>query len=191
CTPVQPALVLVVINPIAGSGSAEDVRGIVKAAFDERGWRPRFYETTGSDDLVGLIHQAQQDGARLVVAAGGDGTIADVANSLIGTDIPLGIIPLGTGNVLSLDLGIPQDIRQAASLLVGPQQIRQLDAMRIGERHFILQIGVGIDSLMIRHTDRSTKQRYGRWAYMLTLFRQLGGYRAKQFRLRIDGRSFR
>lgn len=180
---------LIVLNPIAGSAAANVVRRVLTTTFDAAGWRYRFYETTGHDDFRSLVKNAVAEGHNLVVACGGDGTIADVGDAVIGNNVPLAIIPLGTGNVLSQELGIPQDVQQAANLLVGPHHVCHLDAMLTGGKHYLLQIGVGLDSLMIRDTDRQSKRRYGRLAYIATLARLLVGYQSKRYHLTIDGRK--
>jgi diacylglycerol kinase family enzyme len=158
-----------VLNPVAGTTTPIQVRRTIGAAFEAAGARCDFYETTGCDNFRDLIGGARVVGYNLVVAAGGDGTIADVADALVGTDLPLGIVPLGTGNILSMELGIPQNVQEAASLLVGDHEICQLDAMRVDGRHFFLQVGVGLDALMIRGTSRPAKRALGRLAYFITL----------------------
>lgn len=189
--PGRPGHALIVLNPVAGTSSADQVREVIDAAFGERGWTCAFYETTGCDDLTAIVGQAITAGCDLVVAAGGDGTVADVASALVGTSVPLGIIPLGTGNVLSMELGIPQNLRLAAELLTGDHDVCQLDAMRVGNRHFLLQVGVGLDSLLMRDTDRASKRKLGRLAYFLTLVRVLIGYRAKPLTVWVDGTRHR
>lgn len=182
---------LIVLNPVSGAGSAEGVRRTIEAAFDAAGRPYQIYETTGQDRFRALVQNAVAAGAGVVVAGGGDGTVADVGDPLVGTSVPLGIIPLGTGNVLAQALGIPLDPVLAAQLIVGPHHICDLDAMRVGNRHFLLQIGVGLDSLMIRNTDRQAKRRFGRFAYIITLAKLLIGYQSKRYVLTIDGRRRR
>jgi diacylglycerol kinase family enzyme/membrane-associated phospholipid phosphatase len=184
----QTHRVLVVQNPIAGQSSPEFVRQIICAAFEAAGWQCDVYETTGHDDFPALIEQARRDGDDLVVAVGGDGTVADVADALVGAKIPLGIVPLGTGNVLAAELGISEDPRQAVALLVGEHHVCQLDAMQVAGHHYFLQVGTGLGSLMIRDTSREAKRRFGRLAYMVTLIRGLFGYRLRRYTLLIDGR---
>ncbi|HVB97661.1 MAG TPA: diacylglycerol kinase family protein [Chloroflexota bacterium] len=186
-----PHRALVVLNPVAGTSQAEQVRQEISAVFATYDWQCCFYETTGADDFAALIDKTIHEGGDVVIAAGGDGTVADVASALVGKNVPLGIIPVGTGNVLSLELGIPQTVTEAATLLVSEHETCQLDAMRINGHYYFLQVGVGLDSLMIRDTTRSSKRRFGRLAYTFTLLRKLVGYRAKSMALRIDGQEHR
>jgi len=189
--PVTNRQVFVVVNPVSGQAKAADVSQVLKDTFESVGWTYQIYETTGNDDLAAVIDEARQAGANLIVAAGGDGTIADVASALVGKDLLLGIIPLGTGNVLSLELGIPQTVDAAAELLVVGTQICCLDAMKVGDHYYFLQIGIGLDSLMIRDTSRAAKRRFGRLAYMVTLARALIGYRTRRLSIDIDGTEHR
>jgi YegS/Rv2252/BmrU family lipid kinase len=182
---------LVILNPVAGRSSADEVRRLLDAALSAAHWSHEVYETRGDDDIGALLAQAQTTGCDLVVAAGGDGTVSLVANALVGTTMPLGIIPSGTANVLALELGIPQNLEQAAQLLVQGHTHRTLDAMRLGDQHFVLQIGIGLDALMIQQTDRQAKRRWGRLAYLATLAAQLVGYQPQRFTILIDGRRLR
>lgn len=182
---------LVVLNPVAGQSSPETVRGALEAALAASGRLYRVYETTGDDDLAVVVGQARQEGCDLVVAVGGDGTVAQVADQLVGTGIPLGIIPTGTANVLAVELGIPEDLSGAVALLTGDAALREIDAMQVGCRHYFLQMGVGLDALMIRDTDREAKRRLGKLAYLGTLVGKLFGHRSRRFGLVVDGRRHR
>ena len=120
------------------------------------------------DAIERIAHEAQGRGFEMVVAAGGDGTVSAVAEGLVGTETPLGIIPLGTANVLARELGIPVELEGAVRLLAGAHGVTSIDAMKVGEKHYFTQVGVGIDAMMIRDTRREDKRRFGRIAYIWT-----------------------
>jgi YegS/Rv2252/BmrU family lipid kinase len=80
-----------------------------------------------------------------VVAVGGDGTVNEVARGLIGSQIPLGIIPMGSGNGLARDLGISMNIKKSASLLV-EGKIKQIDVCRLNSQRFLCTSGIGFDA---------------------------------------------
>ena len=82
-------------------------------ALTPAGWSYEVYETTGNEDLASLVKQAVAHSCQMIVVAGGDGTISAVADGLAPSRIPLGIIPVGTGNVLAQELGIPLDPDEA------------------------------------------------------------------------------
>jgi YegS/Rv2252/BmrU family lipid kinase len=183
--------VFVVLNPMAGTSAAEVIRQTLDRHFDDSAWEKEIYETTGDERVADVVREALPKGYALVIACGGDGTVSDVAEALAHTDIPLGILPVGTANVLARELGIPIGLDEACALLAGPHTTTSIDMMRVGESAFALQIGIGIDSLMIRDTDRSAKRRFGRAAYLWTAAKWLIGYQPRRFTIAVDGRRAR
>ncbi len=183
--------VLVVLNPQAGSCTADDVRGALQRHFSCDDGACAVVETTEAGDLGEVVRKAGAEGRDMVIAAGGDGTVSAVAQGLVGTRTALGIIPLGTANVLARELGIPVDLEEACALLAGDHDLRAIDAMRVGDRHFFTQVGIGIDALMIRDTTREDKRRFGRVAYLWTALTRVVGFQPRRFLLRVDGRESR
>lgn len=181
----------VVLNPVAGRTTPDAVTAALEQAFPANGWAYQVYQTQPEDDVRSQVRRALEEGCDIVVAAGGDGTVSMVADALVGSDVPLGIIPAGSANVLALELGIPGTIPEAVALLAGDHTQRQLDMMKLGEQHFILQIGVGLDALMIQDTDREAKRALGRWAYMRTLARNMFGFESPRFTIVVDGKRLR
>lgn len=188
-TMTSSSRVFVVLNPMAGSSAADTIRAALEKYFGGHDTHLEIYETTGQEGRLGpMVAETARKGFDLMIAAGGDGTIAEVADGLVGTGIPLGIIPVGTANVLARELGLPLDVDAAVSLLAGPHATRTLDAMRLDDRHFVLQIGIGIDALMIRDTSRTVKRRFGRIAYLWTACTRVVGFQPRRFLLDIDGK---
>jgi YegS/Rv2252/BmrU family lipid kinase len=130
-------------------------------------------------------------GFDMVVAAGGDGTISLVANLVAGSDTALAIVPVGTANTLANELGIPLDPEQACALLAGEHALRSIDGMRVGDRICVLQIEVGIGSLMIRDTPQQAKSRFGQLAYLWVACGALIGNQPERFMLTVDGERHR
>lgn len=141
------------------------------------------------DDLAQVVRRAIDAGADRVVAAGGDGTVAAVAAALIGTNVPLGIVPLGTANVMARELGVPLDPAAACRLIAGTHELDSIDAMEVDGRCYFTQVGVGVDSLMIRDTDTRSKKRFGRLAYIWSGLRRLLGFSPRRFVIQVDGGS--
>lgn len=176
----------VILNPASGTFAAEAVRKVLEAHFSCADGTCHVHQTSGSDDLAALAREAAGRGVEAVVAAGGDGTVSAVADGLVGTRTPLGILPLGTANVLARELGVPVELDAACGLLAGDFATRSVDAIKFGDRHFFTQVGVGIDALMIRDTGREAKKRFGRLAYLWTGFSRLLGFEPRRFFLSID-----
>jgi len=180
----------VVLNPVAGSAKG-DARSRIEAHLSGHGWDVHIHETRGDEDVSALVRQAAEEGVDLCVAAGGDGTVSAVANGLAGTDVPLGILPIGTGNVLAKELGIPENLEGALELLTGEHDIKVLDMIRVGDRRFVLNVSVGLGSLSMRDTTPEWKRRLGVLAYVLTGLRVLLGYQPHRFDVTVDGKRHR
>src|SRR4051812_38826760 len=97
---VRASRLFVILNPAAGTYSAEDVHEALGRHMDCFDGSCQVHEMTGQEDLAALARAAAERGCTIVVAAGGDGTVSGVANGLVGTAAALGILPLGTANVL-------------------------------------------------------------------------------------------
>jgi len=178
---------LVVLNPLAGGSDVDRVHEAVLRAADE-GLHCDVHVIAPAEQVTATVQAALPAGFDLVAAAGGDGTVAAVASALVHTGIPLGIIPVGTGNILAQDLGIPLDLESALQLLCGPQHTRTLDAMQVGEQYFLLSIGVGLSAVMHRDTTVEDKRRFGHFAYVLRGLLALRGFQPKKFTLTVDGK---
>lgn len=189
----QQPQVLVVLNPLAGTCTADEVREALERHFTPVGKAYEVYETTGEkdEDIAAIVRAALERDFKMVVAVGGDGTVSEVAEGLIHTETPFGIIPAGTANVLARELGIPVVLDNACALIAGEHQMTSLDAMQVGEKYYILQIGIGLDSIMIRDTERTAKRRFGRAAYLWTAFTRLMGYQPRRFTIVADGQRTR
>lgn len=185
---------LVILNPKSGTSSADGVRRALARPIEEGAYR--IHEVAEGDDIPAIVRAALDRGADRVVAAGGDGTVSTVADVLAGTPATLAILPMGTTNVLSRELGIPVEGPgtgevPAAALLDGPHRVARIDAMKVDGRHYFTQVGVGIDALMIRDTDDQAKKRFGRVAYLWTAARRLIGFQSRRFDLTVDNRTER
>jgi diacylglycerol kinase (ATP) len=188
---VRTSRLFVVLNPAAGTFSSQAVHAALGRHFNCADGSCDIYETTGHEDLAELTRTATGRGYDVVVAAGGDGTVSGVANGLIGTSATLGIIPLGTANVLARELGIPVDPEGASSMISGPHSVAHIDAIKVNGRHYFTQVGIGIDALMIRDTKREHKKRFGRIAYLWTGFTRLIGFQPRRFLIAVDHKSRR
>jgi YegS/Rv2252/BmrU family lipid kinase len=181
----------IVLNPVAGSCKVELVREILKYQCEERGRDYAIYETTGTEHLSSIVRQALTEGYKTVAAAGGDGTASAVASQLLQHDIPLGIIPVGTANLLARELNIPLELEAACQLVVNGGAIRKLDAMRIGEHILISHISMGAYSFIAERTSITAKRYFRQLAYIWNGLTELIGTRTWRFDLIIDGRKQR
>ncbi|MFW5826943.1 MAG: diacylglycerol/lipid kinase family protein, partial [Alkalispirochaeta sp.] len=175
---------LVVINPVAGSVSdVRRYRAVIASRFDSAGWNCTFHETKPGEDLPAIVREACHRGVHRVIAVGGDGTIGSIVNGVIGTDVPIGILPLGTGNLLALGLGLPRRLEEAIELLVRSPRTRGLDTMYMAGHHYVLNVGTGISSASIRDTRTADKRRFGILAYARRIVGHVFRFRAYRFDL--------
>jgi YegS/Rv2252/BmrU family lipid kinase len=172
---------------VAGNSHADQLRQLFQQQCDNAAATFEVYETSGEDRLDEVIARAEANGCTLVVAVGGDGTVSEVANELAGKNLPLGILPAGTGNLLAQELGIPLNLKQACQLVMAPTKTTQLDAMRVGDQFFVSHISLGVYSRIIENTAVSAKRRYGKAAYLWQMFREIVGGQGWRFGLTIDG----
>lgn len=181
---------LVIHNPIAGRRRADRLRAVVRA-LRTQGADVTVTPTRApghAQQLSRAVWQASGDGSAApdaIVAAGGDGTISEVAAGLIGSGLTLGIVPLGTANVLAQDLGLLAGgwnaARLARLLLQGEARLASLGRVRsgAGERAFVMMAGAGFDGAAVHAVDQKLKRAVGPlaygWAGLATLARGDGG----------------
>ncbi len=136
-----------------------------------------------------LIDQAIKDGMDLFVAAGGDGTVSMVGDVLANTEYPLGILPLGTGNLLAKQLKIPLKLENALEVLISPDSVMLgIDTFSFDDRDFLLNLSVGISSQIMEITPSEEKKRLGAFAYLFHFLQQLLGLKLYRFNIEIDDR---
>lgn len=178
----------VVLNPIAGQVSLPRIQKAFHRHISNLGWTFEIHTTSGGEDIPGLVHQACARGADVVVAAGGDGTVAAVGTGVARGGVPMGILPVGTGNGLARALRIPLNLDRAIALLFSEQTTQHVDGMRIGDRFFFLNVSVGISARAVRQIRPDQKRRMGIIAYVWTIIWEWISFRPRRFRLQQDGR---
>lgn len=154
---------LLIANPASRRGGA--LLAVARHAFADAGIVVDIVTTERMGHAGEIAGQRGRD-FDLVFALGGDGTAMEVAGALAHTNIPIGLLPGGTGNLLARALGIPRDIRRAIPLLL-EGTVRQIDLGVVHGQHFAVAAGVGIDSAMVAETPRWMKRRLGVTAYAL------------------------
>jgi len=193
--------VVIVLNP--AKNGLDEFHDAVDAAWPD-GDRPTVLETTEDDPGVGQGREALERGARVVVAAGGDGTVRAVAEALAGTDTAMGIVPLGTGNLLARNLGIPiDDVKHALAIVQdGVAQAIDVGRMRVqlyesdvddevteaarpeptdsdvpADHIFLVIAGMGFDALVVGDADPGLKAKAGWMGYVVAGAKNLSGRR--------------
>jgi YegS/Rv2252/BmrU family lipid kinase len=159
----------------------------VETAFAEHGLpAPRWYETTADDPGQGQTLAAVEDGADLVIAQGGDGTVRACAAALAGGDVPLGLLPAGTGNLLARNIGVPRDLGAAVATLAAGMR-RNIDLVELDGEPFVVMGGSGFDAQLFADTSEKLKDSIGWGAYVVSGLRTLRRARAHAVVVDIDG----
>ncbi|MBB3174122.1 YegS/Rv2252/BmrU family lipid kinase [Endobacter medicaginis] len=184
---------LVIYNPTAGRRRVRRLWSVLDLLIGH-GVRLDVVETRHEGHAAGIAREAAEtERGRLVVAAGGDGTVAEVAAGLAGTSTRLGIIPLGTANVLAAELGLPSTPKAVAAMLAGGRARRLWPGLcesDAGRRLFVQMLGVGFDAHVVHHVSRPVKRVLGKGAYVWQTLRELPRYDFEPIALRADGREF-
>lgn len=176
----------IIVNPV--SGIKQDKTTIIRTVFEEYNTSWFMQETSDSGDATRFAEDAVKDGCDLILACGGDGTVTEIAAALRDTNIPMGILPGGTGNVMAIELGIPQSIEDALRMyLDGNFQFRKVDMGLLDNRPFLLRCGMGYEAEVSIGAMQEDKNRWGRLAYFVTGWRKLRRSRPTQYRLTVDG----
>lgn len=158
---------LFVLNPVSGDIDKGALEGTITAYCQERGRRASFFHTTGDDDLGHLRKHLQEVAYDAVFAAGGDGTVSLVAEALIYGKVPLGILPLGSGNGLSKDLGIPQEVEQALRL-TWEHAVQVMDTVRVGGKFSAHLADLGFNALIVERFDKGDVRGPGAYVRIAT-----------------------
>lgn len=177
----------VIWNPSKIDG--DQLRTAVKTAFESDA-DVRWWETSVDDPGRGMAREAVDAGCGTVLAVGGDGTVRAVAEVLAGTDVALGIVPQGTGNLLARNLELPLDDIPAALARVATGTPRAIDLGWVeidGEEHaFAVMVGFGLDAQMLVETDSDLKNRAGWLAYVEAMGRAFAGTEMTSITLTLD-----
>ena len=184
--------VFVVLNPVAGLTDAGDAKEIITLFCKEKNWACDIHETQKDEDVTQLVKEMLEKGVDIVIAAGGDGTVSNVVAGMLHSEVPMAILPAGTGNNLARDLGIPLDLTGAMELLAQDHQIHVMDAMRVNKENvYLLNVSIGVSSLTMRTTRRSEKRRFGMLAYLYRAVGSLKNTPLHRFQVQVDDRTVR
>jgi YegS/Rv2252/BmrU family lipid kinase len=192
-TPSGSANVVAIVNPLSGAGANPHVAAsrvaLLEARFAASGIGGEVHVTKGGGHARALATSAVAGGATLVIAWGGDGTINEVGNALIGTDVALGIVPAGSGNGFARNLNLPLSPTEAIDVaLTGGD--RRVDVGLVGERAFFNIAGFGFDAAIAALFNLREQGRRGLWPYIRIGSSHAFTYRANRYHLVLDDEPF-
>lgn len=179
---------VIVFNPVAGRRRAHLLWRVLDVLV-ANGVRLELVETCRAGHAESLTREAVKRGEPMVVAAGGDGTIAEVANGLMDSGARLGVIPLGTANVLAHELGLPFSSNAVAAALAFGRTTTLWPGVASsaqGNRLFVQMLGVGFDAHVVHRVSFPMKKLLGKGAYVSRAMAELTRYSYAPIRLRLD-----
>lgn len=171
-----------IMNPAAGKGKPLAVQNRIEETLQNHGIDCEILLTCKTGDAVTLARDAAAQGHRLVIAAGGDGTVNEVVNGIAGTGATLGILPVGTVNVLARELKIPLDLGKALKVLAHGN-VRHMDLGSANGQYFTLMAGFGFDAEVVANVLQPIKDIIGSTAYILKGLETLAKYEATEITL--------
>jgi YegS/Rv2252/BmrU family lipid kinase len=180
---------LVVYNPIAGRRRKRFLSRVIEE-LESRAARVRLEPTTARGDAEALARAAARDGVERLVVAGGDGTINEAINGLAGSSLPLAVVPLGTANVLALELGLGRSARAVAAAAVEGRAFRAALGS-VNGRRFSMMAGVGFDAHVVEGVSTRLKRLLGKGAYAIETLRRLATLPPLGYDVRVDGIAHR
>jgi len=178
----------IIINP--ASGRTEPILSIINLAMKEAGVQWDVSITKEKGDGIQLAKAAVRQGADVVGVYGGDGTVMEVISGLMGSVVPLAILPGGSANIMANELNIPKDLKEACKLICeGQALLHTIDVGQFDKHYFIIGVSLGFEAEMVKGTNRKTKNKIGRFAYLLSAIAALKKITKVRYDLTIDGQE--
>lgn len=177
---------LLIVNPAAGRRHGPRVASDVASALAGAGYEVELARTTAPGEATPLARTAAAAGAAAVFSLGGDGTLREVAQGLLGSRTALGVLPAGTTNVVAIALGLPRDPRTAAAAIANCVA-REMDVGMAGDRVFLMQATAGFDGYLMSCLDARLKGRWGKAAVMAQACAAFGRYGFPEIEIEADG----
>ncbi len=176
----------VIVNPI--SGIKEDILPVLKDILGKTSLEWSISLTKKAGDATAFSQEAVKRDVDAIVVYGGDGTVTEVVSGMVGSKIPLVILPGGSGNVMAVELGISKNIQEAFRTFYEElYEIRSVDVGQFDQRCFILRTSLGVEAEIVKGADREMKNKVGWLAYWLSSWRALREARRADYEITVDG----
>lgn len=147
--------------------------------------------THQAGDATLFAKSAVEKGVDALAVYGGDGTVMEAISGLIGSDLPLIILPGGSANVMANELGLPQDLKESCALISqGPLTMKTIDVGQFNDRYFIVAVSVGFSADLVKGANREAKNNFGILAYFFAAAAALKKLQLVHYHLRIDGKEY-
>jgi diacylglycerol kinase (ATP) len=188
---------ILISNPKTGRYASRRLPAIedICSQLSSEGLEVELQETAGPGDATRVAADAGRRGVSDVIVAGGDGTINEALQGLVGTSARLGILPRGTANVLACELGLPLDCHRAAAVIARGKTRRvyvgcAVDETSGAKRYFLLMAGIGLDASVVRGVHPGLKKRFGKGAFWFSGLSHLADWKPRPFQIEVEGQIF-
>tara|TARA_Y100000034_G_scaffold40026_2_gene49324 strand:- start:16023 stop:16886 length:864 start_codon:yes stop_codon:yes gene_type:complete len=176
--------ILLILNPNSGRGLGKQYLPTIKKFFKNQNLDT--FLTKKAKDATNKA-KANKNKYNIIIAAGGDGTINEVVNGLIGGKASLAIIPIGTANALASQFNIPTDVHEACKLIL-KKKPKKVDIGKANNHYFLQSCGVGFDSKVISDVNTKYKQKTGKLLFYLNIIKNLFRYDLPKLRIIVDNK---
>jgi diacylglycerol kinase (ATP) len=188
---------VVISNPKTGRYPSRRLATIEEICtyLRSQGLDVQLLSTEGPGDATRFAANAARNGARSVIVSGGDGTINEALQGLVGTDVRIAILPRGTANVLARELELPLDSMKAAAVIARGRTRRihvgcAIDETTDSKRYFLLMAGIGLDASVVRRVHPGLKKRFGQAAFWLSGLSHLADWKPMPFTIEANGACY-
>jgi len=179
---------LFIVNPTSGRDLAAPMRRELLDAISAMPGADA-HVLTRPGEATEIAQKAAQDGYDRIVVAAGDGTLNEVVNGIGDSDVALGLVPLGTGNVFASELGFDEDSLDHYLSVIRAGKIRRTDLGKAGDTRFLLMAGFGFDAEVVHSVPTRAKGIFGKLAYAPMLLRESVRCQPSEFTLVFDGET--
>lgn len=177
-----------IINPISGVGSKRKIPKMIEDICSEKNCSLTISFTEYAGHASELTRQALEDGAQVILAVGGDGTVNEIARTMIHSDAVLGIVPKGSGNGLARELHIPMDVKRALEM-IAKGYVSTIDCCKANGRVFFCTCGVGFDAAVSQKF--ANEKRRGSLTYIKNTIEEYLSYEPEPYELLVDNQTIK
>lgn len=178
---------IIVVNPAAGNCSLDQVEWVC-GGLRAAGHDAEFRVSQFKGNCTELTRNAVNEGCDVVVAAGGDGTMNEIANALVDTDVPMAVFPRGSVNILAMEIGLKNSPQAILDYLLDGHPV-PISLGCINDKHFLLMAGVGVDARAVAGVTEEIKEQHGKSAYVRKMLAEMRHPPGTRFEIRTPERT--
>jgi YegS/Rv2252/BmrU family lipid kinase len=180
--------IVIIFNPASYRGDLfnykkEFIKNLLQSGGNNR---VKILVTKRRGEATYLARNSIEEGCEIILAAGGDGTINEIVNAVVGGNVKMGIIPLGISNVFARSLNLPLEITKSVEVVL-KGTVRKVDVGKTDSRLFVLMTGAGLDAYAVHRANLKLKKWLGKWVYGFAGFVHYPEYTHREIKVFIDG----